>query len=92
MVILSQESKGGASGQFGGSSANQMIGSPKKMDPLERITWSMITAVFVLVIFTNFFVGGATQIESNNIKEAQKKKSAPPQQPKPTEKKPTENK
>ena len=93
MVILSQNSKGGAGGQFGGSTANQMIGAPQKMDILERITWSMISGVFVVVIFSNFFVNaGGNTIENNNIKEAQKKKSGTVQQPKPAEKKATDKK
>jgi preprotein translocase subunit SecG len=94
LVILSQQSKGGASGQFSGNNSNQMIGAPQKTDILERITWGMISSIFVLVIFTNFFLDtGKSTIENNNIKEAQKKKTAPAKQSeKPAEKKADEKK
>ncbi len=80
LVILSQESKGGASAQFSGGQANQMIGAPQKMQPLERMTWAMMTGIFVVVIFSNFFVGGGGKniLDNNNIKEAQKTKTTTP--------------
>jgi protein translocase SecG subunit len=79
LVILSQQSKGGASGQFAGSNANQMINAPQKMDILERLTWGMMSAIFVIVLLSSFFVGGGqATIDNTNIKEAQKKtKNAP---------------
>lgn len=95
LLILSQESKGGASGQFSGGQANQMIGAPQKMQPLEKFTWSMISGIFLLVIFSNFFVGGGGKsiLDNNNIKEAQKTKKSPSKgSEKPAEKKADEKK
>ena len=94
LVILSQESKGGASGQFTGGQSNQMIGAPQKMQPLERITWASITGIFLVVIFSNFFVGGGGKsiLDNNNIKEAQKSKGSTPKANEKPAEKPTEKK
>lgn len=89
MVILAQQSKGGASGQFTGGGANQMVGAPQKTDILERITWTMISGIFAIVIFTQFVVNDPAKSDNANIniKSAQQKKTtAPKQQAKPNEK------
>ncbi len=94
LVILSQQSKGGASGQFAGAGANQMVGAPQKMDILERITWTMISGVFVIVLLTQFVVSDPAQADNSNgnIKSAQQKKKSTPKSNKPAENKADEKK
>ena len=54
LVILAQNSKGGGlTSQFGGSGASNMIGVKKTGDLLEKLTWGLIIAVFVLSMGTS---------------------------------------
>jgi preprotein translocase subunit SecG len=51
VVILPQSSKGGGMiGAMGG--ANQLIGVKKTNDLLEKITWGLMIAIFVLSLLT----------------------------------------
>lgn len=53
-VVLAQNPKGsGLSGQFGGSGATQLMGAKRTTDLLEKITWGMCVAVFVLCFAAN---------------------------------------
>ncbi|MGF1533566.1 MAG: preprotein translocase subunit SecG [Bernardetiaceae bacterium] len=53
-VILAQNPKGsGLSSQFGGSGATQLIGAKRTTDLLEKVTWGMCIAVFVLCFAAN---------------------------------------
>ncbi len=55
LVVLAQNSKGGGlSGQFGGSSASNLIGVKKTGDLLEKLTWGLAISVMALVLATNF--------------------------------------
>jgi len=57
LAVLMQNSKGGGlSSQFGGA-ATQLIGARKSTDLLEKITWGLVTALFVLSLFTVRFTG-----------------------------------
>lgn len=54
LVVLAQNSKGGGlSSQFGGAGASNMIGVKKTGDLLERMTWGLAIAIFVLTLATN---------------------------------------
>lgn len=82
-VILAQNSKGGASAQFGGQMASQMFGAKKGADLLERLTWGFVTALFVFSLSTNFMTTARTITDdgSPNLKKASEKKSVLPPNP-----------
>ncbi|MEM6298015.1 MAG: preprotein translocase subunit SecG [Bacteroidota bacterium] len=53
-VVLAQNPKGsGLSSQFGGGGATQLMGAKRTSDFLERITWGMCVAVFLLCFGVN---------------------------------------
>ncbi|MEO7174859.1 MAG: preprotein translocase subunit SecG [Saprospiraceae bacterium] len=58
-VVLIQNPKGGGvDSTFGGNSANQMFGAAKSTDFIEKITWYLAAALFILCIAATFVVGG----------------------------------
>jgi preprotein translocase subunit SecG len=59
-VILIQNPKGGGiDATFGGQGANQMFGAAKSTDFIEKLTWGLAIALFLLSILTTFMVGSA---------------------------------
>ena len=92
LVVLAQTSKGGDTAMSGAS--NKMIGSRKKTDPLEKITWSLISTILFLVVISNFFTGGGRTVDdmldSPNIRRTKDKPAVttPPKK----DQKPAENK
>ena len=58
LVVLAQNSKGGGlSSQFGGGGAtSQVMGVKRTGDLLERLTWGLAIAIFILSLSTNFFI------------------------------------
>ncbi len=59
LVVLIQNPKGGGlDSTFGGSGANQMFGAAKSTDLVEKITWGLAIALFVLCIITAIVVNG----------------------------------
>lgn len=59
-VVLIQNPKGGGiDSTFGGSGANQMLGAAKSTDFIEKLTWGLAAALFVLCIVTAIVVTGA---------------------------------
>ncbi|HHH53681.1 MAG TPA: preprotein translocase subunit SecG [Bacteroidetes bacterium] len=57
-VVLIQKPKGGGlDSTFGGLGANQMLGAAKSVDFIERLTWILAIALFVLSIITAIVVG-----------------------------------
>lgn len=57
-VVLIQNPKGGGvDSTFGGQSANQMFGAAKSADFIEKLTWYLAAALFVLCILTTLLVG-----------------------------------
>lgn len=60
LVVLVQNPKGGGvDSTFGGSSANQMFGASKSTDFIEKLTWYLAIAMFVLCILTTLIVDSA---------------------------------
>ena len=60
LVVLIQNPKGGGvDSTFGGSGANQMFGAAKSADLIEKITWGLAVALFVLCIITAIMVNNA---------------------------------
>ena len=62
-VVLVQNPKGGGiDSTFGGQGANQMFGAAKSADFIEKATWYLAAALFILCIITTLMVsqsGGA---------------------------------
>ena len=57
VVVLVQNPKGGGlDSTFGGSGANQMFGAAKSTDLIEKITWGLAIALFVICIITAIIV------------------------------------
>lgn len=56
-VVLIQNPKGGGiDSTFGGSGANQVLGAAKSTDFIEKLTWGLAIALFVLSIITAIIV------------------------------------
>lgn len=65
VVVLIQNPKGGGiDSTFGGSGANQMLGAAKSTDFIEKLTWGLAIALFVLCIITAIIVTGADPVNS----------------------------
>lgn len=64
-VVLIQNPKGGGiDSTFGGSGANQMLGAAKSTDFIEKLTWGLAIALFVLCIITAILVTGSEPTNS----------------------------
>jgi preprotein translocase subunit SecG len=60
-VILIQNPKGGGvDSTFGGQSANQMLGAAKSADFVEKLTWALSIALFIMCIITTLVVSGGS--------------------------------
>ena len=55
-VLIQNPKGGGVDATFGGSQANQMFGAAKSTDFIEKITWYLAIALFVLCIITTMIV------------------------------------
>ncbi len=62
-VLIQNPKGGGVDSTFGGSQANQMFGAAKSTDFIEKITWYLAIAIFVLCIATTFFLGDSVAAE-----------------------------
>jgi preprotein translocase subunit SecG len=57
LTILIQNPKGGGvDSSFGGSAANQMFGAARQADFIEKLTWYLAIALFVLCIVATLVV------------------------------------
>lgn len=59
-VLIQNPKGGGLDSTFGGSQANQMLGASRSTDFIEKLTWYLAIALFVLCIITSLVVGEAT--------------------------------
>ncbi|MEO0338368.1 MAG: preprotein translocase subunit SecG [Bacteroidota bacterium] len=57
-VLIQNPKGGGVDSTFGGTQANQMFGAAKSADFIEKITWYLAIALFILCIVSTFFTGG----------------------------------
>jgi preprotein translocase subunit SecG len=57
-VLIQNPKGGGVDSTFGGSAANQMFGAARSADFIEKATWYLAIALFVLSIVTSLLVGG----------------------------------
>ena len=64
-VLIQNPKGGGVDSTFGGTQANQMFGAAKSADFIEKVTWYLAIALFVLCIISTFFIGaGAGEIQT----------------------------
>jgi len=57
-VLIQNPKGGGVDSTFGGSQANQMFGAAKSTDFIEKATWILAIALFVLCIVATLMIGG----------------------------------
>ena len=59
VVIMVQNPKGGGlSSSFGGGGTQQLGGVKKTTDFLDKSTWALATLLLVLILLSNFAIGG----------------------------------
>lgn len=63
-VLIQNPKGGGVDSTFGGSQANQMFGAAKSADFIEKATWYLAIALFVLCIITTLMIGGGGDIDA----------------------------
>lgn len=64
-VVLIQNPKGGGvDSTFGGASATQMFGAAGSADFIEKLTWYLAAALFILCIIAAILAGTGTGIEA----------------------------
>lgn len=63
-VLIQNPKGGGVDSTFGGGAANQMFGAAKSTDFIEKITWYLAIAMFVLCIIAALMVGGTAGIDN----------------------------
>lgn len=59
-VLIQNPKGGGVDSTFGGGATNQMFGAAKSADYIEKATWYLAIALFVLCIITTLMVGSPT--------------------------------
>ena len=59
-VLIQNPKGGGIDSTFGGTQANQMFGAAKQTDFIEKITWYLAIALFILCIVTSLVVDANT--------------------------------
>ena len=55
-VLIQNPKGGGVDSTFGGQSANQMFGAAKSTDFIEKLTWGLAAALFILCLITTLMV------------------------------------
>ena len=58
-VLIQNPKGGGIDSTFGGSQANQMFGAANQTDFIEKVTWYLALALFVLCIVTSLVANSA---------------------------------
>jgi len=67
-VVLIQNPKGGGlDSTFGGSGASQMFGAARSTDLIEKITWGLAIALFLLCIITAIIVKNEAGLGGTSI-------------------------
>ncbi len=64
-AVLIQNPKGGVDSTFGGSAANEMFGAARSTELIEKITWGLAAALFLLCILATLFINGASTVGPN---------------------------
>ena len=55
-ILIQNPNGGGIDSTFGGQGANQLFGVARSTDFIEKLTWGLIAALFILCIITAMFV------------------------------------
>ncbi|MEY4105664.1 MAG: hypothetical protein RL181_6 [Bacteroidota bacterium] len=64
LVVLIQNSKGGGvDATLGGSQANQLFGAAKSADFIEKLTWYLAAALFVLCIVATIVTNSSLPVD-----------------------------
>ncbi len=63
-VLVQNPKGGGVDATFGGGATNQMFGAAKSTDFIEKATWYLAAALFILCIITTLMVGGSGGAEA----------------------------
>jgi preprotein translocase subunit SecG len=61
-VLIQNPKGGGVDSTFGGTQANQMFGAAKSADFIEKATWYLAAALFVLCIISTLMSGDVTGV------------------------------
>lgn len=68
IVVLIQNSKGGGvDATLGGSQANQLFGAAKSADFIEKLTWYLAAALFILCIIATMIVGSNVPVDPTTL-------------------------
>lgn len=62
-VLIQNPKGGGVDTTFGGAAATQMFGAAKSADFIEKATWYLAAALFILCVLTSLLVGGPEAAE-----------------------------
>lgn len=61
LIVLIQNPKGGGiDTTFGGQGANQLFGVARSADLVEKLTWGLAIALFILCIISSIIVSSST--------------------------------
>ncbi len=69
-ILIQNPKGGGVDATFGGNATNQMFGAAKSTDFIEKATWYLAAALFILCIITSLMVGGPTGSEVIDLQSA----------------------
>ncbi len=61
-VLIQNPKGGGVDSTFGGTQANQMFGAAKSADFIEKATWYLAAALFILCIISTLMSGDVTGV------------------------------
>ncbi len=62
VIVLIQDPKGGGvDATFGGQSATQIFGAARSVDFVEKLTWYLAIALFVMCIVSTLMIGTPVQ-------------------------------
>lgn len=61
-VLIQNPKGGGVDSTFGGTQANQMFGAAKSADFIEKATWYLAAALFVLCIISTIISGDPSTV------------------------------
>ena len=93
VVVLAQNPKGGGlTNEFGGSASSQLMGVKRTGDLMEKLTWGLVVAIFVLSVASKMTLtsGSEDGLDLDNSVEitnapAPKQQAQPTPQQQPTE-------
>ncbi len=66
-AVLIQNPKGGGLDSTFGGAGNQMFGAAKSTDFIEKATWYLAIALFVLCIIASLMIGGVSGVEGSDV-------------------------